>query len=69
MALGVMDVAESLGIAIPSELSVLGFDDINEARMRRPALTTIKQPLFEMGNQAANGIVSLWMVTQFNLKC
>lgn len=59
MALGVMDVAESLGIAIPSELSVLGFDDINEARLRRPGLTTIKQPLFEMGNQAANGIISL----------
>jgi len=59
MALGVMDVAESLGITIPSELSVLGFDDINEARMRRPGLTTIKQPLFEMGNQAAIGIVDL----------
>lgn len=59
MALGVMDVAESLGINIPSELSVLGFDDINEARLRRPGLTTIKQPLFEMGNQAAIGIIDL----------
>jgi LacI family transcriptional regulator len=59
MALGVMDVAETLGINIPSELSVLGFDDINEARLRRPGLTTIKQPLFEMGNQAAIGIIDL----------
>jgi LacI family transcriptional regulator len=58
-AFGVMDVAEEFGIKVPSELSVLGFDDNYEARLRKPALTTIKQPLFEMGIQAANGIIQL----------
>ena len=59
MALGVMDVAESLDIKIPDELSLVGFDDINEVRLRKPSLTTIKQPLFEMGYRAATGIINL----------
>lgn len=59
MALGVMEVAAKFGIKIPAQLSVLGFDDINEAKLRKPALTTIRQPLFEMGNQAAVGMINL----------
>jgi len=59
MALGVMDEAERLGISVPGELSLVGFDDITEARLRKPALTTIRQPLFEMGNQAALAIINL----------
>ena len=59
MALGVMDVAENLNIKVPAELSLMGFDDINEARIRKPSLTTIKQPLFEMGNRAAIGLINL----------
>ena len=59
MALGVLDVAEQRHIRVPSELSIMGFDDINEARLRKPSLTTIKQPLFEMGNRAALGLINL----------
>ncbi len=59
MALGVLDVAEERQMKIPSELSLMGFDDINEARLRKPSLTTIKQPLFEMGNRAALGLIDL----------
>lgn len=52
MAFGVMEAAESVGLYVPDQLSVVGFDDIPEAGMTRPALTTIRQPLYEMGRRA-----------------
>ena len=39
-------------------MSVLGFDDIYAAAFHNPALTTIRQPLFEMGNIAAKTLLS-----------
>ncbi len=53
MAVGVMRVADRLGIKIPEELSVAGFDDIVLAKQVFPALTTVKQPLEEMARLAA----------------
>jgi len=53
MAAGVMRVAHRLGIDIPSQLSVAGFDDIELARQVEPALTTIRQPLVRMAERAA----------------
>lgn len=53
MAVGVIRVADRLGIRIPGELSVAGFDDIVLARQVFPALTTVKQPLAEMAELAA----------------
>ena len=44
-ALGVYEAARALGVAIPSELSVVGFDDLKIARWAGPALTTIRSPL------------------------
>jgi LacI family transcriptional regulator len=48
-ALGVMNVARSLGIRIPQDLSVVGFDDIPEAARVTPRLTTVDQSIQEMG--------------------
>ena len=45
MAAGVLAVAHSLGIGIPDELSVAGFDDVPLASQVWPALTTIRQPI------------------------
>lgn len=47
-AFGIYDAAHQLGLSIPEDLSVTGFDDINSARHLGPPLTTMRQPLAEM---------------------
>ena len=54
MALGVLEVAEGLGLQVPSDLSLVGYDDISYASLPRIQLTTIAQPAIEMGQIAAN---------------
>jgi DNA-binding LacI/PurR family transcriptional regulator len=51
-ALGVLDAAAAVGLRVPEDLSVVGFDDVAPAREARPALTTIRQPLQEMAARA-----------------
>lgn len=53
IALGAMAAAEELGIAVPGDLAITGWDDIMAARHVRPALTTLRQPMRELGAQAA----------------
>lgn len=52
MAVGVLEAAASLGIDVPSQLSVVGFDDAIIAEVTSPALTTVHQPLETMGESA-----------------
>ncbi len=52
MALGALLTARKLGKRVPEDLAVVGFDDIPEARFFHPALSTMRQPLAEMGSQA-----------------
>ena len=52
MAMGVMDFARHMGKRVPEDLSVIGFDDIPQASMVFPALTTVRQPLEQMGRVA-----------------
>lgn len=52
MAVGVYDAAAELGLAVPDDLSVVGFDDVPEASWVTPALTTVRQPIAEMGEVA-----------------
>ena len=52
MAIGVMSAARELGLHIPEDLSVVGFDDTQVARLTSPTLTTVRQPLREMGGVA-----------------
>jgi LacI family transcriptional regulator, repressor for deo operon, udp, cdd, tsx, nupC, and nupG len=52
MAMGVLEVARRLGIGVPDQLSVVGFDDIRFARHTVPPLTTIAQPTREIGERA-----------------
>ena len=52
VAVGVMEVAEARGLRIPEDLSVTGFDDIDVSRATTPRLTTVRQPLQEMGRTA-----------------
>ncbi|MEO8889378.1 MAG: LacI family DNA-binding transcriptional regulator [Jatrophihabitantaceae bacterium] len=53
LALGAIDAAAELGIDVPGQLSVVGYDDIPEAATSHPPLTTIRQDLFEQGRTAA----------------
>jgi LacI family transcriptional regulator len=52
VAVGMIEKAKELGIKIPGDLSIIGYDDIDMAKVIEPALTTVKQPLFEMGIKA-----------------
>ena len=53
IACGVLEVAREMGLSVPGDVSVTGFDDIPIARMVTPQLTTIRQPLLELGKRAA----------------
>ena len=52
VAVGVMEVAAARGLRVPEDLSVAGFDDIDVSRATTPRLTTVRQPLQEMGRTA-----------------
>jgi DNA-binding LacI/PurR family transcriptional regulator len=58
-AIGVYRAAYDLGVRIPDDLSVIGFDDLPPGRWAIPPLTTIRQPLTEMAAAAATMLVTL----------
>ena len=57
MAAAVISVAGQMGLDVPEQLSVCGFDDTPLARVVWPALTTVRQPIYKMGHQAAKELV------------
>jgi LacI family transcriptional regulator len=58
-ALGVLEAARRLGIAVPSQLSVIGFDDTVLAPSSAPPLTTVHQPIEAIGATAVSTILRL----------
>jgi LacI family transcriptional regulator len=58
-ALGVYEAARQRGLRIPQDLSVVGFDDLPTARWVSPPLTTVRQPLADMGQVAAEMLCNL----------
>lgn len=59
MALGAMDAVRSHGLRIPEDVSILGFDDIPQAALVRPMLTTVRQPLEQMGRVATQMLLDM----------
>lgn len=59
LAIGSLLEASLLGIRIPEDLSVTGFDDLELAAQLIPALTTIKMPALEIGRRAADALLSM----------
>ena len=57
MAAGVIDAAHAAGMNVPRDISVVGFDDNAVARSVRPNLTSVRQPLEEMGEMACKLLV------------
>lgn len=58
LALGVIRAARNLGLEVPRDLSVVGFDDVEYATMLSPMLTTVSQPRYSLGRTSAQMLVS-----------
>jgi len=59
MAMSVMDAVRECDLRVPEDVSVIGFDDIPQAGYVRPALTTVRQPLEQMGRVATQMLLDL----------
>jgi LacI family transcriptional regulator len=57
MATGAMFTARELGFALPDDLSIVGFDDLIFARYTYPTLSTIGNPVSEMGSMATKWVL------------
>ena len=56
-AMGAIRALREAGLQVPADISVIGFDDIQSAAYQNPSLTTVRQPLHEMGRAAAEILV------------
>lgn len=59
LAIGAIKAARARGLKVPDDLSVIGFDDVEHATVVNPALTTVRQPLAEMGRMAVSMLMRL----------
>jgi len=59
LAIGTVQAARTRGVRVPEDLSVVGFDDVELATIVSPALTTVRQPLAEMGRTAVSLLTRL----------
>lgn len=59
LAIGAMSAAYKMGIKIPDELSLIGYDNLPISEMCIPPLTTISQPLYEMGSKSAKLLLEM----------
>ncbi|REE86173.1 LacI family transcriptional regulator [Paenibacillus taihuensis] len=54
LAFGAIKAMEEAGIRVPEDVAVIGFDDIFSARLFKPALTTVRQPIQDIGQELVN---------------
>jgi LacI family transcriptional regulator len=59
VAIGALHAAHRRGLSVPDDLSVVGFDDTEPARIVTPQLTSVRQPLAEMGRMGVSLLVRL----------
>lgn len=57
MAIGALQALQELGVNVPRDVALVGFDDIRIAEYVNPALTTVRQPMYKMGLLAAHVLV------------
>ena len=59
LAKGAISALSEAGLKVPQDVSIIGYDDIPEAEFDNPPLTTIRQPMQEVGKAAANLLINL----------
>ncbi len=59
LAIGAMEAIKARGLRVPEDVAVAGFDDIEAASMVDPPLTTVRQPLAEIGSTACRMLIDL----------
>jgi len=59
IAIGAIQAARARGLRVPEDVSIVGFDDVEYATIVTPALTTVRQPLAEMGRTAVSLLIRL----------
>ncbi|PWK16320.1 LacI family DNA-binding transcriptional regulator [Tumebacillus permanentifrigoris] len=59
MALGALKYVQNLGLRVPENLSIVGFDDIELAALMQPMITTVRQKRYEMGRSAAESLIRI----------
>ncbi|MGW6505441.1 LacI family DNA-binding transcriptional regulator [Nonomuraea angiospora] len=59
IAVGVLAAAKELGVTVPGELSVTGFDDTPQTQWTTPRLTSVRQPLVGMGRMAVETVIGM----------
>lgn len=69
MAVGALIAAREAGLSVPGDLSVAGFDDSDVARIAWPAITTIRQPVFEMAVAAADMLIAQLEGLKVEMRC
>jgi LacI family transcriptional regulator len=58
MAIGALDVAHELGLDVPGDIAIVGFDDVDAATIVTPQLTTVRNPAYEAGSTAGDLLLS-----------
>jgi LacI family transcriptional regulator len=59
MAMGVMDAVRNRGLRVPDDVSVIGFDNVPQSAVVFPPLTTVQQPLEQMGRVATQMLLGI----------
>lgn len=58
MAIGALDVAHERGLEVPTDIAIIGFDDVDAATIVTPQLTTVRNPAYEVGSTAGDLLMS-----------
>ena len=56
-AIGTIEAAQEMGLDVPCDVSVIGFDDVPEAARTTPPLSTVRQPIQQMGSAAVEELL------------
>ncbi|MNC70071.1 HTH-type transcriptional repressor CytR [compost metagenome] len=59
MAIGALSTAARHGLIVPRDISIMGYDDLRLAQMVTPPLTTVRQPLYEIGKTASEKLIRM----------
>jgi DNA-binding LacI/PurR family transcriptional regulator len=59
MALGVIEQIKKYKLSVPDDIAIVGFDNIEIGEFSKPALTTVKQPMYEIGKASSEALLAL----------